>query len=247
MKSKNPPPLHMDGSRKPRLPGLGNGGFTLLELVLATLISAMVIGIFSVALTLSLRIWERQQTREYSNAPALIDLLKWQLAEFDPVQVKWDGKNRFVFFGEEHALTFVTGHSVRAISKGAPVVARYVSIPTRGELYYAELPFDPYHSERLQEFLQLNPAKGETSPRFYVTEIDDFSLSYVSEDAKGSESSWDEGNALPIAVLVNYRIKGHTEALSTLIIPSFFFAKKVENAEEAKINRTKKTSRKTRK
>ena len=50
----------------------GSLGFTLLELVLATLISAIVIGIFSVALSLSLRMWERQQDREPSDVPSLL-------------------------------------------------------------------------------------------------------------------------------------------------------------------------------
>ncbi len=173
-----------------------------MELVLATMISAMVIGIFSVALSLSLRVWERQQNREPSDLPSLLELLKWQLAEFEPIPVRDEGRQRPIFQGDGQSLAFATDYSVRAISKGVPVIARYVFVPGRGELYYAEMPFDPYHPEPIRRFLQMNPGETPAWPRFYLIPVGDFALSYAAEEEGNSVSSIDEGTGIPSAVTI---------------------------------------------
>ncbi len=65
-------------------------GFTLVELVIATVIASLVMGIVAVALGFSLRIWERRQNQAPSDMPAVIELLKWQLATFEPQPVRID-------------------------------------------------------------------------------------------------------------------------------------------------------------
>lgn len=227
--------------------GRGSAGFTLLEMVLATLISALVMGIFSVALTLSLRVWERQQYREHSLAPNLINLLKWQLAVFDPVQVNYDGRTRYIFFGDEHSLAFATGQSVKAISRGAPVVARYVFVPSSGILYYAEMPYDPYHTETLQEFIQMTPGSEGSSPRFYPTPMREFSLSFFSEESTGSDSFWDGEGGIPAGVLVKYSGSTDDTTFGVLIVPNFLFAKKGENVEASKLSGTQRQIHRKRK
>jgi hypothetical protein len=198
-----------------------------LELVLATLISALVIGIFSVALSISLRSWERQQNRESSDVPSLLQLLKWQLAQFEPVMLKFEGNQRPVFQGDEESLAFATSYSVRAISKGVPVIARYVFVPGRGELYYAEMPFDPYHPESIQKFLQMTPADTKAWPHFYVTEIASFSLSYVGEDRDSSATSVDEDAGVPSAVVVQCAPQADSASLSAVMFVNLPFTKPV--------------------
>lgn len=219
----------------------GCAGFTLLELVLATLISAMVIGTFSVALTLSLRIWERQQGREQSNVPNLIQFLKLQLGNMNPVRKnpgsqkasQPGAENITIFYGSVHSVVFVTGYSAKAINKGAPVVARYVFVPEEKILYYAEIPFDPYHLETISDFLRIPPDKKSSNVRFYVTEIGEFLLSYLGRDT-GLTSSWESENGYPVAIVVKYAPNGETLSATTFIIPDFLFPLEQEGEDNSK-------------
>lgn len=205
--------------------GTDTAGFTLVELVLATLISALVVSIFSVALSISLRAWERQQNRQPSDVPALLQLLKWQLAAFEPVQMTIGGRNRVIFEGDGQSLAFATTYSVRAISGGIPVIARYLFNPGQAELYYAELPVDPYHPEVLTRFLNMTPGTGRAWPHFYVTEVVDFSLTYLGKERETMELSADEGGDLPAAVKVACSAKGSSETFTTLMFRNSPFAK----------------------
>ncbi len=208
---------------------MGNGlhkqssGFTLLELVLATLISALVIGIFSVALSISLRAWERQQSREPSDVPSLMNLLKLQLAQFDSTAIEYEGKRVSIFEGSEQSLAFATDYSVRAISKGVPVIVRYVFVPGKGELYYAELPFDPYHPKAIKDFLQMGPGTASW-PRFYLTEVAQFSLSYIGPDLQTSSPQAGGASGLPSAVAVSCASKQDPELYASLLFINYPFS-----------------------
>lgn len=230
-------------------PGIQAAGFTLVELVLATLISALVVSIFSVALSISLRAWERQQNRQPSDVPSLLQLLKWQLAAFEPVQINTEGRKRTVFEGDGQSLAFATAYSIRAISSGIPVVARYLFVPGRGELYYAELPLDPYHDEALNGFLKLSPGASRSWPHFYVTEVAEFGVSYLGKDREAVELSGDETSDLPAAVMVKCTAKGSSETITALMFLNSPFAKTRQQAfgQKAKLPGSRfKGARKTR-
>jgi type II secretory pathway pseudopilin PulG len=163
-----------------------SAGFTLLELVLATMISALVMGILATALSFSLRLWERQMNRKTSDMPALLELMKWQLANFDPVPIATGDGNeaRPLFLGDAHSLTFATDRSVKALSKGAPIIARYVFSQADKKLYYAERPLDPYHPDDLKAFLELAPGDEKTWPRFLPTDVESFAIGYAGSEEK---------------------------------------------------------------
>jgi hypothetical protein len=210
---------------------LGSGGFTLVELVIATLISSLVMGIISVALGFSLRVWERLQNQNPSDMPAVMDLLKWQLATLEPQTVRIDQESVPVFKGDTHSLTFATTHSVKAISKGAPVVARYVYVPEEKALYYAEIPLDPYHSEPLEDFLKSKPEKSKKRSRFFSTAAAEFSLAFAApEEIESFGESWEEDNAVPGLVVVKWSPDGQSRFTTTMVPNSLF----PRHAQEAK-------------
>jgi len=206
-----------------------SGGFTLLELLLATLISSLVIGILSVALSFSLRMWERQRSGESPEMPRILDLMKWQLATFDPVPINSEGESQALFLADNHSLTFSTDYSLRGISRGAPVVARYVYVPEEKKLYYAEMPLDPYHPDPIMDFSKMTAGPEESWPQFYSVEVADFSLSFAAEPDESFGESWEsdqlasEDANLPGAVLVTWTLKEGEPASSSLIIPNFLF------------------------
>jgi prepilin-type N-terminal cleavage/methylation domain-containing protein len=201
-------------------------GFTLLELVLAMLISSLVMGILSMALGFSLRVWERQYNRQRSDMPAMIDLLKWQLVNLNPVPVRSDMESRIIFQGQEHALTFATDHSVRALSHGVPVVARYVFKPSEKQLYYAEIPFDPYHPEPIEQFMKLEPGKQKSWPQFQSTEVAQISFSYGRGEG-AAEKQWTDEKEIPELVGVMWS-NGEIEGRTTVIVPNSFFPRDSE-------------------
>jgi hypothetical protein len=199
-----------------------------VELVIATLISTLVMGIIAVALGFSLRIWERQQSQNPSDMPAVINLLKWQLATFEPQQVRIEQESLPVFQADTRSLTFATAHSVKAITKGAPVVARYVFVPSEKTLYYAEIPLDPYHSEVIEEFLKLTPGKGKKRKGFFATAVEDVSFSYAEDgEAESFEEKWGEDRSIPGMVVVSWSPDGQARFMAA-IVPNSLFPKSLE-------------------
>ncbi|MDY0040592.1 MAG: type II secretion system protein [Desulforhabdus sp.] len=204
------------------------GGFTLVELVLATLISTLVVGIMALSLSFSLRVWARQQDRTPSEVPMILELMALQLANFDPTPLSSEfGATAQVFSGDESSLALATDHSVKALSKGVPVVARYVYLPKDKILYSAEIPMDPYHHEPLREFLEMKPNDDEDSwPRFFPVEVEEFSIEYSEEGEGDYQSSWDDTEKLPKAVLIKWKIEDNS--FSRLMLPGLPFSPATE-------------------
>ena len=197
-------------------------GFTLLELMLATLISTLVIGILSVALTFSLKMWERRQDQKPEEFPMIVDLLTMQLAEFDATPVSSQfGASKPLFIGDENSLIIATDHSVKALSNGVPVFARYTYLAEDKTLYYSEIPMDPYHPETLREFIEVEPSRKSSWPRFYPIEVDDFYLEYADEVEGNYVESWDSPDKLPQMVLISWTLD--ETSFSRTITPDLLF------------------------
>ncbi len=200
-------------------------GFTLLELVLATLIASLVIGILSVALTFSLRVWEREQNRETSEAPSMVELLKWQLACIDLVDIRSEGESHPLFQGEENSIAFATDFSVKALSKGAPVVVRYVYSPGEKRLYYAEIPLDPYHPEPIEAFLDMEPSGGGKQwPVFYSVEMTHFELKYEKAEEQDANSRPANSN-IPDIIEITWMGEKDSVSFISRVRPNSFFPK----------------------
>lgn len=184
---------------------LTGSGFTLIELVLATAISAIVIGILSVCLSFALRAWESTQNRRPDLTANFIDLFQRQLAEFDPTPIRFTEGARMLFSGSSRAIAFSTSHSVKAISKGVPVIAHYVYDPGAKVLYYSEIPLDPYHPKQVQDFIKAAPvAKEKSKYRFYAIDLAEFSLGYAGKDDNRFLETWDADNQSPTQVLLKW-------------------------------------------
>lgn len=216
-------------------------GFTLLELVLATFISSLVVGIMAVSLNLSLRVWERQQSRPHNHMPQIVDLLKWQLATFDATPIAISDDTKTLFQGTEHSLAFATSHSVKALSGGVPVVVRYTYLPGPKKLFYAEVPLNPHHPDFIREFLLLKPEKPPSWPRFIALDVAQFSLAYRAEDAEQFTTSWESDGTLPEAVLIRFNQQDGQAPSFNLITPNFFFPpSKEESASEGDFDTSRK-------
>ncbi len=193
------------GARRFR-PVSGRKGFTLIELILATAISALVIGILSACFSFALRVWESTQNQKPDLTFLVAELLKRQLAECDPTPIRFTGSTHPVFNGQSNSIAFVTAHSVKAISHGVPVVARYTYDPGSKVLHYSELPMDPYHSKSITQFLADNSSqKNETKIGSYVVDFPQFVLSYAGKESSEFSQAWEVGDDVPVEVLLRWQ------------------------------------------
>lgn len=182
-------------------------GFTLLELIIATAISALVLGILAVCLSFTIREWEVSANLQPDQSFLLTDLLKRQLAESDPTPIKFtDGSVRSLFSAHSNSLTFITSHSVKAISQGVPVVARYDYNPGSKMLSYSELLLNPYYPKAIEEFMAGgSPGEKKMEIASYGTYFSDFQMAYSGRGAKEFSQSWEGSDKLPLEILVVWR------------------------------------------
>ncbi len=179
-------------------------GFTLLELLLATLIASIVIGMLSVALTFSLSLWQREQNSQHDSAQSMVDLLQFQLAGLDASPLPMGGRAAPLFLLEEDSIAFVTAHSVKAMSRGAPAVVRYVFDPAQERLYYSEMPFSPHRMKRIEEFLEVTPSGQGEGALFFSVHMSDFSM--VAEQEEGESFSTESiERTIPHALILTWK------------------------------------------
>ncbi|MGA2400540.1 MAG: prepilin-type N-terminal cleavage/methylation domain-containing protein [Syntrophobacteraceae bacterium] len=184
----------------------GGKGFTLLELILATAISALVIGILSVCFSFALRVWQSTQNQKPDHTFQVAELLKRQLAECDPTPIRFTDSVHPVFNGQSNSIAFVTAHSVKAISQGVPVVARYSYDPDSKVLHYSELLLDPYHSKSIAQFLaDKSSQKKESKIGSYSIDFPEFVLSYAGKESREFSQSWEVGDEVPVEVLLRWQ------------------------------------------
>ncbi len=185
----------------------GRKGFTLIEVILATAISALVMVILSVCLSFALRAWEDTQDHKPDQSAALADLLKRQLAEFDPTPIKFEEGAHPYFSGQAQSLAFATSHSVKAISGGVPVIARYLYDPAAKTVYYAEIPLNPYDPDTVKDFVKAGVSTdAKAIIRFYAVEIANFELSYSGGEGSSQNSDkWDQKDEFPTSVIMRWK------------------------------------------
>lgn len=183
-----------------------NRGFTLIELMVATAISALVIAIISVCLSFALRMWQSTVNRKPDQTFRMAQLLQRQLAECDPRPINFPNGSRPLFIGKSNSICFITSYSVKAISKGVPVVARYTYDPGSRVLYYAEMVMDPYRPQSLEQFALGGNSSGERSQvRSYGVDFPGFALSYAGKNAREFIQSWASTQELPLEILLTWK------------------------------------------
>ena len=193
----------MGGAKiEPGMSDPGASGFTLIELIVATAISALVIGIVSVCFSFALRMWQSTANSKPDQTFRLAELLGRQLAECDPTPVNFPSGPRPLFIGKDDSLCFITSHSVKAISKGAPVAVRYAYDSGSRTLHYSEMVLNPYHPEQLEQFAGSSGEKNQV--RTYRVDFSKFTLNYAGRNAREFSSSWDSTGELPLEILLSW-------------------------------------------
>jgi hypothetical protein len=154
-----------------------------------------------------MRVWQSAQDQRPDLTFQLADLLKRQLAECDPTPVKFaDNNARTVFAGQANSITFITAHSVKAISQGVPVVAHYTYDPNSKVLSYSELLLDPYHTGSIEKLLSgRSTGNKDDEIRSYGVDFPEFVLAYAGKDSKEFSQAWNGKDDLPVEVLLRWK------------------------------------------
>jgi prepilin-type N-terminal cleavage/methylation domain-containing protein len=190
-------------------------GFTLLEMLIAMALTAMVLLMVSSSLSFTTRMWlkaenEKETTGETSN---LIDLLGMQVGSyyaFDSGKIR----NLHVLQGTESSLFIVTSHSVKSLHGGAPVIAGYVFDQSAGMVRYYEVPVDWGKLDELLDFVRA-PQMITSEAASY--EVSAFALEYVADEDEAPYREW-QGDLQELRALV-VRWRESTDAsLQTRVI-----------------------------
>jgi general secretion pathway protein J len=189
-----------------------DGGFTLVEVMLAMSILAVVVLLATAALRVGLRAWESGQRRvdlQQENR-ALVELLSESLAGAFPYQGRL-GQNpdRFVLFqGEPGEVRFVT--SAAPLTLDAPAAPFHAAVLSRkGE-------------DTLRLVERLVPTDDPFAPgpeRVLSRSITHFSLSY-RDDSGAWQETWDgrEAGGLPTAIRFELAVGGLARAAPAVVI-----------------------------
>jgi prepilin-type N-terminal cleavage/methylation domain-containing protein len=198
-------------------------GFTLIELMVATAIAAVVIGIVSVCFSFSLRVWHMSATSKPDLTFRMVELLQRQLAECDPTPLNFPNGARPLFTGNASSICFLTAHSVKAISKGVPVAVRYNFDSSAGVLSYSETVMNPYRPQGLQKFAAASDSSGEpASTPVYKIDFPKFSISYAGKGSTEFTNTWDSTQDLPIEILISWEGMDHASHSEACMVNSPF-------------------------
>ncbi len=178
----------------PRGGGEGSvkSGFTLVEVMVALAVMAMVVTVSFSGLTVGLNSWDRG-TKAIDNLDRRMTverLLKRQLALAYPTPFKVDDRSFVLFRGTRHRLEFISDYS---LSDG-PGDFRKIDYATEGGRFL-------YGEKTLFDYI---PAENEEPPTELLASFKEVSFRYLGRGDDGNAAwleEWAIGMGLPAAVL----------------------------------------------
>lgn len=204
-------------------------GFTLIEVIVALTLFAIIGGIIFSSLQMSLTIYERSQDRieEAVRHRALLDLMKRQLGSLYPLRptaafASQEGQGTVedpvdslmqsqvpLFFGTESHVTFITvaPRTLRR-SRGLSVVTYGLAEDEYGDPYVGALEIQFTGTESF--LVMADPTGLEGKPVTLIPEVDRLAFEYYGYDPQIEGYQWfnywsgDEMQNVPLAIRIHY-------------------------------------------
>ncbi len=202
-----------------RQPRNAAGGFTLLELIVALTILALIVGSVTAGLRIAVASIERGEkvAGDAARLRAAVGIIERSIRSADLLAVSPGGGTAVFFMGEEKRLRFLTAQPPAAIGGGAPRLISFheVAGPEGG---LAMSTASPFRAEGAAGW------EGIKDPRVLVPGAVEVSFSYTKgpdEEARWEWlPSWDpaETGRLPAAVRVEFVVSAEGGARSTAFV-----------------------------
>jgi general secretion pathway protein J len=202
--------------------GAGNpGGFTLLELIVAMVVLALIAGSVTVGIRLASASISRGEavTRAAARTRAAVGILERAVRSADPLPVPVDDNTTFYFVGEAKKIRFLTAQPPATIRGGGPLLVSFFELSgDDGGLAMATA--SPFRSEGAGSW------SGTEEPRILIPGAADISFSYSEGPSENGVWEWlpawdpKETGRLPAAVRVEFTVgKVDGPATTAFVVP----------------------------
>ncbi len=183
--------LNMDRIPRPRVSSIA--GFTLIEVMVALTITALVVGMSYTGLTVGLDSWERgSRAIDDLESSALVErLLKRQLSVASPREFETAEQKFTLFRGSTNRIEFIADYSLLDGFSDF----RKIDYFTEGGVFL-------YGESYMYDYV---PSRSEPAPTQTLAEFEDISFRYLKQDENDVfewVDDWQAGMTLPAAVQV---------------------------------------------
>ncbi|MEJ5301345.1 MAG: prepilin-type N-terminal cleavage/methylation domain-containing protein [Thermodesulforhabdaceae bacterium] len=210
--------LALLSAKKLRLPK----GFTLMEVVIAITVGAMVMGILSVALSLSVRTWEQSKKPLKNELDDLMELFSTQIIFLNQSPLPYRGGNAPLFLGKKNEIFFATNFSPIGRSMNCPVMVHYRFDEEKQTLTYRQVIIPgniPEGSTLIDDFIAM---QENAEALITIPSVRAFNLKYFEQIDGQALEKWDKPGSIPFKILVEVQTSEGEKMLVRSSYPNLF-------------------------
>lgn len=183
-----------------------SAGFTLLEVLIAISLVALIMLVLFSSLRTGAKTWEagERQAEEITDMRVVLDFLRRQLRQAQVVHHSKDGEIRVVFAGEERSIRFVTPIMPHLQQGGLRMIEISAEEPsTSGKASSLKVRLAPYRPDQAQEMPE------DAAERELLSDVTELEYRFFGvledEDEPAWHAEWKDAPAMPEMVSVIIR------------------------------------------
>jgi general secretion pathway protein J len=201
---------------------LRQGGFTLLELLIAITLLGLILVLLFGGLRLGMRSWDAGQLNvdSMNTVRSVEGFLRGELGRVYPYRWKKGLGQRMAFLGERYKLSFVAPLPSRIGGGGLYVMS--MMLEQNGDekrIVWKQLPV----SAQMQDFSMLEDAREMELVSAELSGVEEVWLTYFGQESDGAEPAWkdrwENDKRLPQLIRVQIRLKHGTEWPDFVVAP----------------------------